>query len=54
MGEINNKLIYFGSNGVVIFIGVHSGVTTKICKKETPFMLELCPICCTYKTNLAM
>jgi hypothetical protein len=37
MGEINNKLIYFGSNGVVIFIGVHSDVTTKICKKRNFF-----------------
>ncbi len=54
MGKITNKLIYFGSNGVVIFIGVHSGVTTKICKNETPFKLKLFPICCTYRINLAM
>jgi hypothetical protein len=39
MEDISNKLISFGSDGVVVFIGVHSGVTTQITKKATLFML---------------
>jgi len=39
MEEINNKLIFLGFDGVVVFIGVHSGVTTQITKKAALFML---------------
>jgi len=38
MEEISYKLNYFGSNGVVVFISVHSGVTTQIYRIATPFM----------------
>ncbi len=31
--EINDKLIYCGSYGVIVFINVHSGMTTQIYKK---------------------
>ncbi len=39
MEEINNKLIFLGFDGVVVFIGVHNGVTMQITKKVALFML---------------
>lgn len=39
MEDINIKLISFVCDGVVMFIGVHSGVTTQIYKRVAPFML---------------
>jgi hypothetical protein len=39
MENIINKLISFGFDGVVVFIGVHNGVTTQITKKAPLFML---------------
>jgi hypothetical protein len=50
MEEISYKLIYFGSNGVVVFISVHSGVTTQIYKRATPFMFFI--HCVAHWTNL--
>jgi hypothetical protein len=38
MEELNNKMIFFGFEGVVVFLGVHSVVTMQITKKTTPFM----------------
>ncbi len=37
--DISSKLISFGCDGVRMFIGVHSGVTTQIYKRVAPFML---------------
>jgi hypothetical protein len=39
MEEINNKLLLLGLNNIVVFVDVHSCVTTHICKRTTPFML---------------
>jgi len=39
MEDINIKLISFVCDGVVMFVGVHSGVTTQIYKRVAPFML---------------
>ncbi len=39
MEEISSNSISFGYDGVVLFIGVHIGVTTQITKNTTPFML---------------
>lgn len=50
--EINDKLIYCGSYGVVVFINVHSGMTTQIYKKVIPFMLVVHNI--AHWTNLIM
>ncbi len=50
--EINDKLIYCGSYGVVVFINVHSGMTTQIYKKVVPFMLVVHYI--AHWTNLIM
>jgi hypothetical protein len=45
MEEINNTLIFFGFDGVVVFIGVHSGLTTQITKRQP--LSCLLSICCT-------
>ncbi len=50
--EINDKQIYCGSYGVVVFINVHSGMTTQIYKKVIPFMLVVHYI--AHWTNLIM
>jgi hypothetical protein len=50
MEEISYKLIYFGSNGVVVYTLVHSGVTTQIYKRTTPFMFFVHYV--AYLTNL--
>jgi hypothetical protein len=52
MEEINNKLISFGFNGVVVFTCVHNGVITQITKKATPFMLDV--HCVAHWTYLIM
>jgi hypothetical protein len=52
MEEINNKLISFGFNGVVVFTYVHNGVITQITKKATPFMFDV--HCVAHWTNLIM
>jgi hypothetical protein len=47
MEEINNKLIFLGFDGVVVFIGVNNGVTMQINhQKGSPFY-ACCPLCCT-------
>jgi hypothetical protein len=50
MEEISYKLIYFESNGGVVFIIVHISVTTQIYKRATPFMFFV--HCVTHWTNL--
>jgi len=52
MQKVSNKKFCFGSNGVVVFIGVHSGVTTQIYKRILPFMLAI--HCVMHWTNLVM
>jgi len=52
MEEINNKLIFFGFDGVVVFTNVHSGVTTQFTKRAAPFMLVVHYV--AHWTNLAM
>ncbi len=52
MEEISNKLIPFGSNGVVVFIGAHNGVTTQIAKRQ-PFSCLLSIGCTSDKLSLA-
>jgi hypothetical protein len=52
MEEINNKLIFFGFDGVVVFMGVHSGVTMQITKKAAPFMLVVHYV--AHRTNLVV
>lgn len=42
MEDISSKLISFVCDGVTMFIGVHSGVTTQIYKSVAPFMLVQC------------
>jgi hypothetical protein len=37
-GDIAKKLIYFGLDGVTIFHGVKSGVTTQLMHKHAPFV----------------
>jgi hypothetical protein len=39
MEDISNKLISFVCDGVLMFIGVHSGATTQIYKRIAPLML---------------
>ncbi len=50
--EVSKKLISFGSDGVTVFIGVHIGVTTQICKKVAPFMLVVHYV--AHQTNMVM
>lgn len=52
MQKVNNKFNFFGSSGVVVFIGVYSGVTTQIYKRVFPFMLAI--HCVMHWTNLVM
>jgi hypothetical protein len=52
MDNIINKLISFGFDGVVVFIGVHNGVTTQITKKVAPFH-ACCPLV-AHQTDLAL
>jgi hypothetical protein len=52
MEEINNKPIFFGFDGVVVFIGAHSGVTTQITKKVALFILVVHYV--AHRTNLVM
>jgi hypothetical protein len=42
MEDNSSKLISFVCDGVIMFIGVHSGVTTQIYKSVIPFMLVQC------------
>ncbi len=52
MRKVSNKFYFFGFNGVVVFIGVRSGVTTQIYKRLLPFMLAI--HCVMHCTNLVM
>jgi hypothetical protein len=42
MEDISSKLISFVCDGVLMFIGVHSGVTTQIYKRIASLMLLQC------------
>jgi hypothetical protein len=35
--QITSKVVCFGSNGVLVFIGVHIGVATQLKSKVAPF-----------------
>jgi hypothetical protein len=50
MQKVNNKFNFFGSNGVVVFIDVRSGVTTQIYKRVLPIMLAI--HCVMHWTNI--
>jgi len=52
MQMVSNKFNFFGSNGVVLFIGVCNGVTTQIYKRVLPFVLAI--HCVMHWTNLVM
>jgi hypothetical protein len=52
MQKVINKFNFLGSNGVAMFIGVYSGVTTQIYKRLLPFMLAI--HCVVHWTNLVM
>jgi hypothetical protein len=46
------KLISFGANGISIFKGVKSGVTTQLREKFAPYMVEV--PCAAHQTNLTI
>jgi hypothetical protein len=50
--DIHHKLICFEFDAIVVFIGVHSGVTTQIYQKAIPFMLVIHFL--THWTNLVV
>jgi hypothetical protein len=39
--QIANKVVCFGSNGVLVYIGVHTSVATQLKSKVTPFCHDL-------------
>jgi hypothetical protein len=50
--DIANKLICFGVDGVMIFHGVKSGVTTQLMQKHAPFVSDVHSM--AHYTNLAI
>jgi hypothetical protein len=52
MQKVNNKFNFFGSNGVAMFMGACSGMTTHIYTRLLPFMLVI--HCVMHWTKLVM
>ncbi len=50
--DLASKFINFGANGVLIFQGVKSGVTTQLKEKFAPYMLKV--HCVAHQTNLVV
>jgi hypothetical protein len=50
--QIANKVVCFGSNGVLVFIGDHMGVAAQLKSKVTPFFIAVHDM--AHCTNLAM
>jgi hypothetical protein len=50
--DLVSKLISFGANGILIFQGVKSGVTTQLKEKFSPYTLRV--HCVAHWTNLAI
>jgi len=50
--QIASKLVYFGANSISTFQGPKKGVTTQICEKWVPFLLETSSA--SHKINLVV
>ncbi len=50
--QIGNKLICFGSNGVVVFTRLYTGVATQLKSKAAPFVIAVHYM--AHRTKLAM
>ena len=50
--QIQEKLLYFGTNGAVIFQGVKGGITVQLQQEFALFLIEV--NCSSHKTNLAI